>query len=177
MEWMSALAGSLLLAAMVQAAPPAQEKAKAKFKDSVCQEENLCAAHEVSCKSTSGELINRFSAMWTGKDWLGCWTNHEPPQSLTLSWRSPVTFNCCLVRWFGEKSLSSWFGMEYWDGQHYKLIYEISDNNKAEVIRVFSPVKTDRVRFTVFAHTSPTMGQGRIMIRYLGLYNLTEDKP
>lgn len=90
-----------------------------------------------------------------------------PPHTLILAWKEPVTLDTNRIRWLGENR-GLWYGLEWWDGVRWRLLYEERRNLQPEPIYRFGPITTTRVRFTIYA----ALGQQRVLMRAFELYNL-----
>lgn len=92
-----------------------------------------------------------------------------PPHALVLTWKEPVTFNHHRIIWLG-KNRALTYGLEYWDGERWRLLYEEPRNLQPEPIYRFAPVTTTSVRFTA----TSLVGEQRMLMRAFELYNLPE---
>lgn len=92
-----------------------------------------------------------------------------PPHALILAWKQPVTLDTNRILWLGENR-GLWYGLEYWDGVRWRLLYEERRNLQPEPIYRFAPVTTTRVRFTICS----VLGQQRVLMRAFELYSLGE---
>ncbi|NPV46242.1 MAG: hypothetical protein HPY69_04765 [Armatimonadetes bacterium] len=92
-----------------------------------------------------------------------------PPHALILAWKQPVTLDTNRILWLGENR-GLWYGLEYWDGVRWRLLYEERRNLQPEPIYRFAPVTTTRVRFTIYS----VLGQQRVLMRAFELYSLGE---
>jgi hypothetical protein len=113
-------------------------------------------------RSYSGQIAldgNPDNEYWAG--------GTPPPHTLLLTWKRPVTFDTNRIRWLGENR-GLWYGLEYWDGVRWRLVYEEKRNLQPEPIYRFPAVTTDRVRFTTFS----VLGQQRMLMRAFELYKL-----
>lgn len=92
-----------------------------------------------------------------------------PPHALILAWKQPVTLDTNRILWLGENR-GLWYGLEYWDGVRWRLLYEERRNLQPEPIYRFEPVTTTRVRFTIYS----VLGQPRVLMRAFELYGLSQ---
>ncbi|MGD0089173.1 MAG: DUF4838 domain-containing protein [Planctomycetota bacterium] len=65
--------------------------------------------------------------------------------------KEPATLDAVRVLWSNLKTVRRWYSLEYWDGAQYRLIEERRDNEYAVSVHEFEPLKTSRLRLTVWA--------------------------
>ena len=91
------------------------------------------------------------------------------PTSFRCHWPSAVTINACRIVWFGPHQMAEDFGLEYWDGQAWRLVFHEEDNRNAESIKIFKPLSTTALRLTVF---KATPNFETLRVRAFEVYNL-----
>ena len=91
------------------------------------------------------------------------------PTSFRCQWPSAVTINACRIVWFGPQRMAEDFGLEYWDGRAWRLVFHEEDNRHAESIKIFKPLSTTALRLTVFKATPDFE---TLRVRALDVYNL-----
>jgi hypothetical protein len=99
------------------------------------------------------------SSYWAGAS--------PPPHALVLTWKEPVRLTHNRIVWLGENR-GIWYGLEYWNGTRWQLLYEEPRNLQREPVYEFAPVTTTSVRFTAYTLT----GQQRVLMSAFELYNL-----
>ena len=77
-----------------------------------------------------------------------------------IAWKAPVTFDCIRVHstWQGRRQIRPWFTLEWWDGGQYRLIAEVRDNKFETRVFEFPPIKSSRLRLTIWDDRSYTEG-------------------
>jgi hypothetical protein len=98
------------------------------------------------------------------------------PVAFECQWAESATINACQVTWCGPIWFSNYrplvaedFGLEYWDGRAWQLVFHEIANEDSTCIKTFKPVTTTRVRLTVFRAT-PNFETLRV--RSFDLFNL-----
>jgi hypothetical protein len=130
--------------------------------------DNLCRKEGVKVTSTAGPQLEGKQLFEEEGE---VWTLLIPPQSITITWKQPVTFNTNFIRWSSADAYAQWYGLEYWDGEKYILVYEERSNNSQDSLRAFNHITTDRIRFTIFQHITGYQG---VKIRYFGVYKVDD---
>jgi len=72
------------------------------------------------------------------------------PIAVIVAWPEPVACNTIAFRWFSKKEPAEHYGVEWWDGMGYRLLFEKEDNAADVSIHTFEPVRTSRLRLTIF---------------------------
>ena len=64
--------------------------------------------------------------------------------------KAPATFDAVRIVWSNRKVTRSWYSIEYWDGERYRLIDERRDNNFDVSLHEFAPITASRLRLTIW---------------------------
>ena len=72
------------------------------------------------------------------------------PIAVILAWSEAITCNTLLIRWCSRKEPGQHYGVEWWDGKGYRLLFERRDNADDVSVHAFAPVTTARLRLTIF---------------------------
>ena len=77
-----------------------------------------------------------------------------------IAWKEPIEFNSVRVpsTWQGRRRICPWFSLEWWDGSQYRLIEEAKHNQFETTVFEFSPIKSSRLRMTIWDDRSCTEG-------------------
>jgi hypothetical protein len=82
------------------------------------------------------------------------WSSYgRMPQVGTIYWKEPVELNAIRVQWGSRKEFPDWYGIEWYDGESYRPLAEVRDNRFEAAAHEFEPLKTTRLRLTVFKIT------------------------
>jgi hypothetical protein len=95
----------------------------------------------------------------------GSWdVYHVGPHNGELRWPKPVAFDTVILRF---APVSTWYALEYWDGQQYRLLAEDRKNALEVRAHQFPAVEGTRLRIQLVEPWTPTKGMSRIEV-----YNL-----
>jgi hypothetical protein len=77
-----------------------------------------------------------------------------------IAWKEPVEFDSVRVpvTWQGRRQVRPWFCLEWWDGTQYRLLEEVRDNKCETRVFEFAPIKSSRLRLTIWDDRSHTEG-------------------
>ena len=75
------------------------------------------------------------------------------PVCVTFSWPAPVTFDASRIVWYSPMRLAEDYGLEWWDGNAWRVVFHDEHNASGESIAMFEPITTEKVRLTVFKAT------------------------
>jgi hypothetical protein len=77
-----------------------------------------------------------------------------------IVWKEPVEFDSVRVpvTWQGRRLIRPWFCLEWWDGSQYRLLEEVRDNSFETRVFEFPPIKSSRLRLTLWDDRSHTEG-------------------
>jgi len=77
-----------------------------------------------------------------------------------IAWKAPVTFDsvCVHSTWQNRRQVRPWFTLEWWDGGQYHLIAEVRDNKFETRVFEFPPIKSSRLRLSIWDDRSYTEG-------------------
>lgn len=117
----------------------------AAFEAKVKGKENLCA-------SARGSGMGRDPNRLIGKG--GAWTSYGAmPHVAVVQWKEPVEMDAVRIQWGSRKEFPSWYGLEWFDGETYRTLAEARGNRFEAAIHEFDPIRTDRLRLTIFKIT------------------------
>jgi len=92
------------------------------------------------------------------------------PIAAIVAWPEPITCNTLVIRWGSSKEPAEHYGIEWWDGKGYQLLFETKGNADGVSIHTFEPVTTSRLRLTLF--TMPVRYYCTL-VRQFQVYDLT----
>jgi hypothetical protein len=77
-----------------------------------------------------------------------------------IAWKDPVEFDSVRVpvTWQGRRQVRPWFSLEWWDGSQYRLLEEVRDNTCETRVFEFPPIRSSRLRLTLWDDRSHTEG-------------------
>lgn len=77
-----------------------------------------------------------------------------------IAWKEPVEFDSVRISstWQGRRLVRPWYSLEWWDGKQYRLIEELKNNKFEMNIHEFAPIKSSRLRMTIWDDRSYTEG-------------------
>ncbi len=128
------------------------------------------ASEEFATGIDGSQSYSARAALGGGEGLGGYWAGGTaPPHALTLTWQAPVTLTTNRITWLGLNH-GLWYGLEYWDGACWRLLYEERRNLQEQPIYQFAAVTTTRVRLTILSLT----GDQRVLMKAFELYNLPD---
>ena len=89
--------------------------------------------------------------------------------AVIVTWPEPVTCNALVIRWGSKKEPAEHYGVEWWDGTSYRLLFEKKANSDDVSVHAFDSVTTSRLRLTIF---KMPVSYYRALVRLVQVYNL-----
>ena len=72
-------------------------------------------------------------------------------QNFEIVWgKEQPTFDAIRITWNDRRMYRRWYSLEYWDGERFRLLEERRDNDAEVSLHEFAPIKTGRLRLTVW---------------------------
>ena len=108
---------------------------------------------------------------WT---WLWWFDDTGNPQTATLTWKEPVTFNCNRIEWGSPTCYGRDYALEYWTGTEWKTAYHETNGCLSLAGHAFPAVTTRKARLTIARTVSDCWN---VTLQGFALYRIPDETP